>query len=44
MSDGRPHNGWGLRLLREAVEALPPSFQRRLMVTCDGDGASHLLP
>ena len=32
-----------LRLLREAVEALPPALRRRLMVTCDGAGASHEL-
>ena len=32
-----------LRLLREAVEALPPTLRRRLMVTCDGAGASHEL-
>jgi hypothetical protein len=30
-----------LRLLREAVEALPPALRRRIMVTCDGAGASH---
>jgi len=30
-----------LRLLREAVAALPPALRRRLMVTCDGAGASH---
>jgi hypothetical protein len=30
-----------LRLLREAVEALPPAFRRKIMVTCDGAGASH---
>jgi hypothetical protein len=30
-----------LRLLREAVAALPPGLRRRLMVTCDGAGASH---
>ena len=30
-----------LRLLREAIEALPPALRRRLMVTCDGAGASH---
>ena len=33
----------GLMLLREAVEALPPALRRRLMVTCDGAGASHEL-
>jgi DDE family transposase len=32
-----------LRLLREAIEALPPALRRRLMVTCDGAGASHEL-
>jgi hypothetical protein len=32
-----------LRLLREAVEALPPALRRRIMVTCDGAGASHEL-
>ncbi len=30
-----------LRVLDEAVTALPPGFRRRLMVTCDGAGASH---
>jgi len=30
-----------LRLLREAVQALPPALRRRIMVTCDGAGASH---
>jgi hypothetical protein len=30
-----------LRLLREAIEALPPAFRRKIMVTCDGAGASH---
>jgi Transposase DDE domain group 1 len=30
-----------LRLLREAIAALPPAFRRRLMITCDGAGASH---
>jgi hypothetical protein len=32
-----------LRLLREAIEALPPALRRRIMVTCDGAGASHEL-
>jgi hypothetical protein len=32
-----------LRLLREAIEALPPAFRRKIMVTCDGAGASHEL-
>jgi len=32
-----------LRLLRESVAALPPALRRRLMVTCDGAGASHEL-
>jgi hypothetical protein len=30
-----------LRLLDEAIAALPPQFRRKLMVTCDGAGASH---
>jgi hypothetical protein len=30
-----------LRLLREAIGALPPALRRRIMVTCDGAGASH---
>ncbi len=30
-----------LRLLREAVEALPPALRHQIMVTCDGAGASH---
>lgn len=32
-----------LRLLREAIGALPPAFRRKIMVTCDGAGASHEL-
>ena len=32
-----------LRLLREAIAALPPGLRRRIMVTCDGAGASHEL-
>ena len=32
-----------LRLLREAISALPPALRRRIMVTCDGAGASHEL-
>ena len=30
-----------LRLLDEAIAALPPALRRNLMVTCDGAGASH---
>ena len=30
-----------LRLLDEAIAALPPVLRRNLMVTCDGAGASH---
>jgi hypothetical protein len=30
-----------LRLLREAIRALPPALRRKIMVTCDGAGASH---
>lgn len=30
-----------LKVLDEAITALPPAFRRRLMVTCDGAGASH---
>jgi hypothetical protein len=30
-----------LEVLEAAVTALPPPFRRRLMVTCDGAGASH---
>jgi Transposase DDE domain group 1 len=30
-----------LTVLDTAITALPPSFRRRLMVTCDGAGASH---
>jgi hypothetical protein len=30
-----------LTILRDAVEALPPRYRRKLMVTCDGAGASH---
>jgi Transposase DDE domain group 1 len=32
-----------LQVLDEAIAALPPAFRRRLMVTCDGAGASHAL-
>src|SRR5512135_2042235 len=32
-----------LAVLDAAVAALPPAFRRRLMVTCDGAGASHAL-
>ena len=32
-----------LQILRDAITALPPKFRRRLMVTCDGAGASHAL-
>jgi hypothetical protein len=30
-----------LEVLAAAITALPPPFRRRLMVTCDGAGASH---
>jgi hypothetical protein len=30
-----------LEVLTAAITALPPAFRRRLMVTCDGAGASH---
>jgi hypothetical protein len=36
--------GHELRLLDDAIAALPPALRRRLMVTCDGAGASHQLP
>jgi hypothetical protein len=32
-----------LRLLGDAITALPPALRRRLMITCDGAGASHAL-
>jgi len=32
-----------LAVLGAAITALPPGFRRRLMVTCDGAGASHAL-
>jgi hypothetical protein len=32
-----------LRLLGQAIAALPPPLRRRLMITCDGAGASHAL-
>jgi hypothetical protein len=32
-----------IRLLDAAIAALPPKHWRRLMVTCDGAGASHRL-
>ena len=30
-----------IKVLDEAIAALPPTHRRRLMVTCDGAGASH---
>jgi Transposase DDE domain group 1 len=30
-----------IAVLGEAITALPPKYRRRLMVTCDGAGASH---
>jgi hypothetical protein len=30
-----------LQLLEEAIAALPPALRRKLMITCDGAGASH---
>jgi hypothetical protein len=30
-----------IKILDEAIAALPPKHRRRLMVTCDGAGASH---
>jgi Transposase DDE domain group 1 len=30
-----------LTVLEDSIAALPPTYQRRLMVTCDGAGASH---
>jgi hypothetical protein len=32
-----------LQLLDEAIAALPPALRRKLMITCDGAGASHAL-
>ncbi len=32
-----------LRLLDDAIAALPPALRRKLMITCDGAGASHAL-
>jgi hypothetical protein len=32
-----------LQVLGDAITALPPALRRRLMVTCDGAGASHAL-
>jgi hypothetical protein len=32
-----------LQVLDEAIAALPPALRRRVMVTCDGAGASHAL-
>jgi hypothetical protein len=32
-----------LTVLDAAIAALPPGFRRKLMVTCDGAGASHVL-
>ena len=30
-----------LALVDAAIAAVPPAFRRKLMVTCDGAGASH---
>src|SRR5260370_15691836 len=30
-----------LQVLEKAIAAIPPKHRRRLMVTCDGAGASH---
>ena len=30
-----------LTVLDAAIGALPPRYRRRLMITCDGAGASH---
>ena len=30
-----------LKIVDDAIAALPPQFRRKLMVTCDGAGASH---
>src|SRR5437016_10534276 len=30
-----------ITVLGEAIAALPPKYRRRLMITCDGAGASH---
>jgi hypothetical protein len=32
-----------LQVLEAAIAALPPAFRRKLMITCDGAGASHAL-
>jgi len=32
-----------LRLMGDAIAALPPAQRRKLMITCDGAGASHAL-
>jgi len=32
-----------ITVLDEAIAALPPKYRRRLMITCDGAGASHAL-
>jgi hypothetical protein len=32
-----------LRLLGDAITALPPALRRKLMITCDGAGVSHAL-
>jgi len=32
-----------LRLLGDAITALPPALRRKLMIACDGAGASHAL-
>jgi hypothetical protein len=42
-SAGRHTAADHLTVLEAAITALPPAFRRRLMVTCDGAGASHAL-
>ena len=38
--DGSNNTADHLQVLGDAIDALPPAFRRRLMVTADGDGAS----
>ena len=42
-SAGQQHRRRSPAPAGEAIAALPPALRRRLMITCDGAGASHAL-